>query len=245
MKRITYLIGLVLLIHGTAFAFKFIPMSATFALKGRDASRLFELENDSNEKIAVRLSMSKRLMDEDGKETQPEVEDDFLIQPFHIVMDPFQKKAVRVTWMKGEDFKDEQAYRLIAEQLPIEMGDKTDKNKRQANIKVLLRYVAAVYVDPGTTQSNVTVAKQELDVTKKKIIVTVNNSGNKHQILKNLKVKIKNGDQGDVTLETAALNGFIGENILAQSNRKFTLVIPNTIKKIDPNFTVAIDFDKN
>ncbi|MFN8370543.1 MAG: fimbria/pilus periplasmic chaperone [Bacteriovoracaceae bacterium] len=220
-------------------------MSATFALTGRDASKLFELENDSNEKIAVRLSMSKRLMDEEGKETQPEVEDDFLIQPFHIVMDPFQKKAVRVTWMKGENFKDELAYRLIAEQLPIDMGDKAEKNKRQANIKVLLRYVAAVYVDPGTTQSNVTVVKQEHDSIKKKLIITLNNSGNKHQILKNLKVKIKNGDQGETSIEAAGLAGFIGENILAQSTRKFVIAVPNEIKKLNPNFTVSIDFDKN
>jgi P pilus assembly chaperone PapD len=72
MKRTIFLsiIGsLSFLFSGNSYAFKFSPMSSSIGVKGSNSSALYFLENESNQAIAVQVSLTKREMDVNGVES--------------------------------------------------------------------------------------------------------------------------------------------------------------------------------
>lgn len=133
-------------------AFKLSPMSQSLYPERGEQHLIFSVQNQSSEPIAVELSVAERKMDEWGKETYPEVEDQFIIFPDQIIVKAGQKRSVKVTYLGNKKVAQEKSFRLIAEQLPIEVANQ-DKGKR-TNIRILLKYVAALYITPKKAKSN-------------------------------------------------------------------------------------------
>ncbi len=219
------------------YAFKFSPMSLTIEDKGRNKTSLLYVENDSKSPIAIQISMAKRVMDENGDEKHPEVEDDFLIYPPQLILKAKQKRSIKLTWLGKNNLKQEKAYRVIVEQLPIEV----DSKKKKSGIKVLLRYIGAVYVNPGKTKSMLKVSKVKLE--NKKLNVWVKNEGTKHQVLKELKL-ILSQNKKKVMIDTKSLQNFAGENVLANHTRRFSVLLENHPFQTDKKLKVELDFDK-
>lgn len=238
MKRNILFILTSLLISLNAHAFKFSPMSTSIGVKEKTNSTLFYLENDSDQPIAVTASVMKREMSVEGVETNKKIDNEITVYPTQLIIPPNEKRSVKVTWVGKTAPVKEEAYRLIAEQLPIEL----DKNKKQkASIKVLLRYVAALYVEPEGLSSDVSLKKMEVD--EKKVSLIMSNAGKKHQVLSNLVIKF-NGKK-DITVEGEELKGMIGENVLAESERIFHFQKSGKFKDVQSTDKVKISFDKD
>lgn len=221
-----------------AHAFKFSPMSASIDTADKKQSILFYLENDSSESIAVVTKVMTREMGEDGKEINKDVKNEISVYPTQLIIAPNEKKSIKVMWQGPQKIDQEQAYRLIAEQLPIDIS-KDAKNK--GNIKVLLRYVGALYVSNDKLASDIHV--KELIVTKKNVTFVVENKGNKHQILSNLFLKIK-GSKKEILLKSEELQGMTGENVLAKSIRRFTFKKTGNFSSLSSTSNVVVNFDK-
>lgn len=220
-----------------SYAFKFSPMSTSIGVKGTKNSALFYLENDSEQPIAVTASLLKRQMNAEGVETNEKVGDELLIYPSQLIIPPNEKRSVKVTWVGKAVPTAELSYRLVAEQLPIEL----DKNKKQkASIKVLLRYVAALYVEAEDYSSDVSLKK--MDVSDKNISFVMENKGKKHQVLSNLEMKVIG--KKDIQITTEELKGMTGENILAMSERIFKFPREGKFKDIQSSDKVKINFEK-
>jgi fimbrial chaperone protein len=148
---------------------------------------------------------------------------------------------VKVAWVGKELPIKELAYRLIAEQLPIEL--EKSKNKK-ASIKVLLRYIAALYVKAEDYNSEIKVTEvKNLD---KKISIQVENSGKKHQVLANLNLKfIDEKKKKEFLFNADDLKGMSGENILADSKRIFIFQKTGKFAEINSADKVKISFDKD
>lgn len=238
MKRDIYLFLLCLFISFNSYAFKFSPMSTSVGTKEKTNSTLFYLENDSDQPIAVTASVLKREMSVEGVETNKKISNEFTVYPTQLIIPPNEKRSVKVTWAGKTALEKEEAYRLVAEQLPIEL----DKNKKKkASIKVLLRYVAALYVEPEGLSSEVELKKLEVD--DKDVILTIENKGKKHQVLADLTLKFSG--KKDIVLEGDELKGMTGENILAQSERIFRFPKAGKFKDIQATDKVKINFDKD
>ena len=238
MKRNILFIVFCFFISLNSYAFKFSPMSTSIGIKGPKNSVLFYLENDSDQPIAVTASLVKRQMNIEGVETNDLVGDELLVYPTQLIIPPNEKRSVKVTWVGKSAPTSEQAYRLIAEQLPIDL----EKNKNQkSSIKVLLRYVAALYVEPDDLKSEVSVKK--IEVSDKNVAFFMENKGKKHQVLSNLEMKIS----GKKTIEFSRdeLKGMTGENILAQSERVFRFPKEGKFKEIQASDKVKINFEKD
>lgn len=241
MKLRIYFITLLILFSTSSYAFKFSPMSASLGVKGDNNNSLFYIENDSGQPIAIQASLAKREMSVDGVENNSKIGNELSLYPTQLIIPAGEKRSIKVFWTGSEIPKKELAYRLIVEQLPIEL----EKNKsKKASIKVLLRYVAALYVESESFFSDIRVT--DIKEQGKKIQIIVTNSGKKHQVLANLSLIFTDDKSNKKVLFRAdELKGMAGENILADSKRVFSFSREGKFALMNPTDKVTISFDKD
>lgn len=214
-------------------------MSASLGLSENNNSALFYLENDSTQPIAIQVKLTKRIMDTEGIETNPAINGELSVYPSQLIIQPNEKRSIKVSWMTKFIPAQEEAYRLIAEQLPIDL-EKTKAKK--ASIKVLLKYVAALYVAGEDFHSDARL--KSFEIKNDKVIFTVENNGKKHQVLNNLVMQIRSSKtQKDLTLSGNDLKGMIGENVLAGSVRRFSFPRAEKFAELKNDDKVKISFD--
>jgi fimbrial chaperone protein len=224
-----------------ALAFTLVPITMEFEPAGRGANQSFRLENDSSNSVPVQISMLTRQMDLNGVETNAPAEDDFLVYPPQVLLKPNQVQTVRVKWLGTPKPEKELTYRILAEQLPVEL----DKEKANVSrINVMVRYLGSVYIVPKGAKADVLLesAVPQTDAAgKRQIELIFHNRGTAHSILRDLRLKIQ---AGDITVELGpeALPNFAGENMLAGQKRRFTLPWPEGLP--DGPLRVTFDFSK-
>jgi fimbrial chaperone protein len=221
------------------FAFKFSPMSTSIELKDKKNSTLFFMENDSDRPIAVQLSLLKREMNIDGIEANSKIDNELTLYPSQLIIPANEKRSVKVAWVGKVIPTKELSYRLVAEQLPIEL--EKDK-KKKASIKVLLRYVAALYIIPEDFSSEVVLEK--LDTEEKNVILKLSNKGKKHQVLTNLSLTFSSDKKKEIVIKAEELTGMSGENILAESMRVFRFAKQGKFQGLQSTDKVKISFEK-
>jgi fimbrial chaperone protein len=209
----------------SSYAFRLTPMSQSLKPSKGEKKSIFYIQNESKEPIAIQVSIAKRVMDLHGLETHPEVEDTFIIFPDQLILKPKDKKAVSVTYLGSRTPIKEEAYRLIAEQLPIGMNKKNTKK----NIKILLKYIAAYYILPKKIDTKVDLISTSVKIDKnKKIKFKVRNKGSVHEVLNGYRLSVTSKGKSMI-LSDKSLEGFIGENILAGHERLFEIKSPNKL----------------
>lgn len=136
-----------------AQAFRFSPFRVKFEPSGAGANQLFTVENNAGAPASVQIRIVTRVMDVDGGEKNTDAEKDFAIYPAQMVLKPHAKRSVRVQWMGDPGLKEEKAYRIIAEQFPVNL----DKEKPKTSaVKFLVTYRGALFVTPPGLAHNVT-----------------------------------------------------------------------------------------
>jgi len=224
-----------------AQAFKLLPIRMEFEPSGRGANQAFRLENDSSNSVPVQISMLTRQMDLDGKETNAPAEDEFLVYPPQILLNPNQVQTVRVKWLGAPKPEKELAYRILAEQLPVNLEKEKAGGSR---INLLVRYLGAVYIVPKGAKADVVLesAVPQTDAAgKRQIELIFHNRGTAHSILRELRLKIQAGDK-TVELGAEALPKVSGENLLAGQKRRFTIPWPEGLP--DGPLRVTFEFSR-
>lgn len=212
---------LVILFIPLLFSFNFSPMTQTVELSKGQKSAQYQIENNTKEVIPVTVKVFQRIQNEDGTESLPATKE-IRVFPPQLIIPPGDKKTIRVDWLAGSSFATEKSYRIVAEQVPLELNKKESKDK--GGIKMLLKYMNALYVDPGKTKSNLRITKYSVG---EKIRVYIKNKGNAHQYLKNVKIffakktKLKNKKKKIYRLPSSSLKALDGQNILAGATRYF------------------------
>lgn len=195
------------------FGFTFTPMSQTIELARGQKEAQFLLDNPTSEPMAVVLTLAERIQKSDGQEENPKTQE-LAIFPPQLILPPKEKRTIRVQWL-GEKPKIEKAFRVIAEQLPLKVDGKKQKG---SGIKMLMRYKAALYVNPGDTEASVVIRSIVADPSG--VTVTLENTGSQHRPLLNPKL-IVTVNKKSVELSGQELKGLAGENILAGATRVF------------------------
>lgn len=224
-----------------AQAFRFSPFRAKFEPSGAGANQLFTVENNSSARTSVQIRIMTREIDIDGGEKNADAEKDFNIYPAQLVLEPGAKRSVRVQWVGDPKLKEERAYRIIAEQLPVHL----DKQKpKTSSVKFLVSYRGALFVTPPGLAHNVTLdfSGTTQDAAGNKMLdIVLHNRGTQHALLRNLKLHIKD-DKGNIVSLTGEkqLDGVTGESILARHRRQFIIPRPKEltgkVKQIDFTF---------
>lgn len=211
------------------FSFKFNPMSQSLELGQKNKSAQFFVENDTSENLAIELSVRERKMDVNGKEELPQTSE-LSVFPPQMIIPPKEKRTVRVVWNGPAKLETEKAFRVIAEQMNLDVDKKT---KKGSGIKIMMKYMAAFYITPEDAASDL---KAKLENNSLRIL----NAGNKHQIIANPKVTIRKGSDKWV-LDEKDLGTMPGQNILAGSERVFSLT---TTKKFPADAEVTLKFEE-
>ncbi len=213
------------LTSGPADAFRVTPLTLELSPSGRDSKKTFRVENDGNTPIAVQISVHKREMLFNGKDKMTPAEEDFIIYPPQLVLLPKRSQSVQVRWIGKVVPTSELSYRIISEQLPINLQK---KKQTGAQIVILLRYEGTLYVAPkGVKPELVVVAARGMTTKKGKrqLEVVLNNRGGKHVIMGGLKLSATAAGS-TVVLEGDQVKGMTGANVLARAKRRFRVPWP-------------------
>lgn len=202
-----------------ANAFSFSPMTTSISPSGASAVITYKVTNESDVQTAVSIKVATRVIDAYGVETNEPADKLFLVFPARVVLKPNSSQNVKVQYRGNAAITAEAAYRVIAEQLPIDFSKST-----ASGVNILLTYVAALYVTPRNVEPKLSFGSatgMELD-GKQGLMVTVKNTGTKHALISNPLMRI-NQSSGTAPLEIAgdSMTGIDGQNLLAQSERTF------------------------
>lgn len=206
-----------------AGAFKMTPIEVKFEPAGSGAARTVLLENQTDTPSAVELTTHKRTMLQNGEDVLEADEDSFLVVPSQVILMPGQQQVVRVQWLGGP-VTTEQAFRLIAEQLPIELEEGSQQGGR---MRLLVRYIASLYVAPAGARPDMTVNGGKIirtDANSAELLFQVKNSGSAHLGLSDLTITVRPNGPGtaaSLTLPPAQLDGTTGAVVLAGHTRDF------------------------
>ncbi|MGK5088444.1 fimbria/pilus periplasmic chaperone [Bdellovibrionota bacterium FG-2] len=209
-----------------ASAFTLSPMSVSFEPSGKGATQAFVIENDSAEKIPIQVSITQRLISEEGEETNPEpaeLENLFVVFPSQMILEPKEKRTIRVSWKGSAQPATELAYRIIAEQLPVDTQKPKNEQKTGAMIHVLFRYVGSIYITPSGVKPDLKVSAEAFQV--RKLLVRIQNKGGVHLVLSRMKLVLSSPAK-EVVLKGDALQVFEGQNMLPGLTRRFVLPMP-------------------
>src|SRR6267142_2679827 len=222
LKHLVLLAGL---ITAESHGFTLVPISATVEPKGFAVSASFRVENETSNRVAFQISMRTRDVDEFGKETMLGASNLFTIFPQQGIIPPGQKQNVRVVWKGSANPTNELAYRIVAEELPVEL----EHEKTQSHIKVLLKYVGSLYVRPKNCKSQLQITRlaRATDANSTNAYeFAISNIGTAHQGLINPLLTITDSQGAKTELRGEQLPGIDGQNILANHTRRFRVALP-------------------
>lgn len=216
-----------------AIAFQLLPMSQTFAPSGADSTKTYRVVNSKETPIAVEVSVVKREVDLLGKETLTPADEDFVIYPPQMILEPNSSQTVRVTWLGETNPESELSYRFIAEQLPVELSavDSPEAPLSASStgaVQVLLRYAGSLYIRPDGVVPDIrlkSVGLEQDEMGQKWLAVDLENQGTARQLLKNFNLEIT-ANQKVLSLTEEQLEGMLNHPVLARQSRRFLLPWP-------------------
>ena len=229
----SFILFIILSAISPALAFKLEPISRVFEPAGAGATQSYEVINDSAEQIAVELSMAERKISLEGQETTESADDDFLVYPSQIVLPPQGVQSVRVTWLGNPNPEKELAYRIIAEQLPINLNNPEESQAETTSgaVKVMFRYIGSVYIRPKNAESKVVlngITHEKGTDGNDRLVITFDNQGTRRAVLSELNLNLTSqGSQ--LTLKPEQLEGVNNGVILAGNQRRFSIPWPQQL----------------
>jgi fimbrial chaperone protein len=236
-----------------AQAFKLIPLSRVFAPSGPNAIQSYEIENTTGEPLAVELNIVKREMSLQGVDKLIPANDDFMVYPPQVLLQPSERQTVRVTWLGDPKPTQELAYRLIAEQLPINLAPTSgtlpapnDKSHFSTNIKITMRYQGSIYIRPSQAQPNVVIERIEpkLENGKSMLSIILQNQGTARANLKEGQIQLKVASQNLPSLTLTAVQMGLNERptLLAKQKRQILIPYPAALPQGEILGTLSIPY---
>ena len=230
MKRKTALhFFLLCLVSSRLFSFQLLPITANMTPTGPGSIRNFKIYNNTNEIIAVQVSMHTRSITPEGEEINGPADNLFIVYPARIILKQGEEQTVRIQWKGDPEPAAERPFRIIAEQLPV---DFSGNENGTGGLKIMFRYLGSVYVGQRSMKPDVRV--DSIERSGGMLFITLINSGKAHAILQDLNFILT--DDSSLELFRYAgpnLTGMDGENILAGERRIFTLPEPPDLPEID------------
>lgn len=234
LKRNMFLFILLVVAVCAVSAFQFSPLEQTFKPTGEDSLKTYTIVNDSDDEIAISLSVVVRDQDAEGNELRSDASAQFQISPAKVRVKPQSTVLVRVKYMGPSTVTVEKAYRLIAEQVPYSQG-KSDTSQSMFNF--LYVYATSLYVSPSDEVKKVEISSiaARTDSEGNKVMdVTIRNRGNVHQILIDSTLTVK-GPKGDSVVLSGSdqLAGMDSINILARKTVTKTIPWPEGLAFVE------------
>ena len=102
-----------------ALAYRVQPMSYDLAPSGAGTQQTLRIENTRDFPLTLEILAYSIDFDETGAETYESAEDDFLIFPPQMIIEPGASQAVRVQYVGDPALEVSKSYRIRVEQIPV------------------------------------------------------------------------------------------------------------------------------
>ena len=144
---------------------------------------------------------------------------EFVIFPTRVVVQPNSFQTVKVQYKGIPNPPRELCYRVIAEQVPIDFT-----RQETSGVKVLFKYIAALYVTPARVTPKLVVDKAtgiEKDGVPG-LNVIIKNEGTRHALISNPMLRIQESSSSmSTSFNAEQATTMDGQNILPSSSRQF------------------------
>lgn len=237
IRRVGAVLMSLTLVCASAFGYQFSPLEQTFGTTGAQTTKTYTIVNDSDDAIAVTITALVRDQDTQGAEVNKPATNYFSIQPNKVIVKARSSQVIRVQYRGPKTVTNELSFRIKAEQIAYNKGRQSSGN---GMFNFLYNYITSAYVQPQKVDERLEVASVKPVVVKEtvkaadgsettenvqKLAVTVNNTGNVHQLLLNATLEITDNKGGSVVLDTKEqLGDLLGMNVLAK--KRVTINIP-------------------
>jgi len=212
-----------------AAAFQFSPISQDFSPSGQGTNKTFKASNNTENPIAVQIEIKHRDIDIDGNETLRDASTLFTVFPKQSVIQPGSYQTIYVRWNGPRQITEEQEFRIIASQLPVDFSDDRDN----VNINILFVYKGTIYVRPESSAHEVVIdsVRQTEKDGERYIELILENTGNSHTFLQDPRLTVRTDGDGasSVTLRADQLDMLLGENIFGGQKRRFLIPWPEEL----------------
>lgn len=210
-------------------AFQLTPMSAVIDPQGSLPAATFELSNGGTEPVAVQVRAMTRSIQPDGTELNSDASHQLQVFPSQVILRPNTTQTVRVRWTGNASPARELPFRIVAEQLPINLQRRQEES---STLQFMLRYRATLYVRPPGTESRIVVDSLQIDRERHTAVLHLANRGNRHQSFAGGRLLLTDigGTEHQLNLET--LEPFVTVNILPGGERR--VAVPMDLLPAEP-----------
>ena len=229
--------------------FEFNPIIATFTPTGPGSTVSFQAVNPDDIKVPVQISVVARepnLLGEEVYKETDEVDEQFKIFPSQFILNAKETRTVRVTWVGAPKVPSELAFRILAEEVPVDLEDPNKRLKKPvARFNITSKYVGSLYVVTSGAAPKLTIeAKPTEKSNPPRMTVILKNTGTLHQVLKAPTIKFEPATGGPaVEPSPDGIKAIAGQNILANKTRQFDIQWPKGLP-VGP-VKVSLDLPKD
>lgn len=215
-------------------AYDLKPIVVQLAPSGAGAAQQMTITNSHKVPIAIEVKAFRREQLPDGSDKLTAENDDLIISPPQMVIQPGSSQAFKVRWIGDPNPQRELAYRIVTTQLPINFKSQK-KGDINAKLNLTYKYEAALYVaPPGSAPSAVLVSAAPMTDEKGVtwLELTFRNDGNARALLNKPVITLRSAAGGNETAITdAAAAELQNLNILAGGERKLRIAWPESFSK--------------
>lgn len=233
------LVACSVLIPSLAAAITVSPTSMQLDLKAQ-RSRTLTVRNPKQQTVPVKVSTAIVTATEHGEEVRESTED-LIAFPSQFMLEPGESRQVRVGSRFTERPDVERFYRVVVEELPVDLSP--DPASR-SGVKVVLRYVTALYLTPASPASAASL--EEVRRAEGGLVFHLRNDGNAHTHLRELVMTLRQGGDSVRLNGSDQLGALQNVNLFARSRREVAWSWPDGEgSRLDPTapFDVEMNFD--
>lgn len=211
----------------SSFAYELNPIVMELKPSGQGTSTSGVIRNTHAEPIAIEIEAFSRKQRSDGTDELIPENQDIIITPPQMVIQPNESQSFRVMWVGNPNPEKELAFRLVTNQLPIRFKEEKRENF-VAEVMMKYRYEVALYVQPNGTkpEAQLQYARIVNDGENGRVLeVAISSLGTRRAILENPILELSSGGPA-VSLEGDAAGPLVGLNILPGSTRIVKMPAP-------------------
>lgn len=207
------LVALSILVPSLAAAITVSPTSMQLDLKAQ-RSRTLTVRNPKQQTVPVKVSTAIVTSTEHGEEVRESTEE-LVAFPSQFLLQPGESRQVRIGSRFTEPPDVERFYRVVVEELPVDLSPEPAS---QSGVKVVLRYVTALYLTPASPSS--AAGLDEVRRADGGLVFHLRNDGNAHTHLRELVVNLRQGGQSVRLSGSDQLGALQNVNLFARSRRE-------------------------
>ena len=215
------------------WAFKLVLIDSNLVLDKGVAATTATIVNDGENMIAIEAKPLVRTYNPDGTENLDMLAENLIIIPSQMIIAPNGEQVVSIRWTGGNDISIEQSYRLLIEYVSVS-DDKLQglsPEDQKASMNIIYRIAKSFYVTPKGAKANIVLneAKKTQSEDGEMLHLSIENIGNKHQIINMLEVRFTT--ESDKTIVVSFdTKDFAAINMLALTKRDLDIPYPESLQ---------------